>query len=96
MHEDVRRQAHEGKNYPCDICEKTFTRNRNLNEHKRVVHEGKNIFCELCGKSQSTKNGLNKHMKIHEGQRNYKCDYCGKSFFRFCALVKNFPQELHL
>ena len=57
------------KEYQCDTCEKTFSRQHELNRHIITVHEGKRDYkCESCGKTFSFNQSLKKHVyTVHEG-----------------------------
>ena len=86
--------------YQCDICNKAFSGNTTLLEHKKYVHEGaskqlaepEKVFCDKCGKSYVNQNSLKSHMmRIHneyeitDKDLHKKCEQCGKVF--------NEPQE---
>ena len=70
--------------FPCDDCEKVFSRFDNLSTHKRI-HSGEKPFCcPYCGKSFSDMSAWTQHKKEqHEEPIVYKsCDICGKKYKR--------------
>ena len=59
------------KMFKCDICEKTFTRERNMRRHKENVHgKSTGVCCNKCNKSFSRVDNLKRHEKV-----------CSKYFF---------------
>lgn len=49
---------------PCDICGEEFTRQMDLDHHKKIAHSSKTKVCEQCGKTFFTENGLLSHVKF--------------------------------
>ena len=49
--------------YECGICKKTFSRNSDLSQHKRVHTGEKPYSCDVCQKSYSKSSDLSKHNK---------------------------------
>ena len=59
------------KMFKCDICESTFTRERNMRRHKKNVHEkSTGVCCNKCNKTFTRADNLKAHLKV-----------CGKYFF---------------
>ena len=54
--------VHEGQRpFPCEHCEKSFTRNTYLTAHVLGVHEGKKPYeCDICHQGFSQK----AHLKV--------------------------------
>jgi KRAB domain-containing zinc finger protein len=70
------------KPYNCDICDKGFSDNSNLQNHVRI-HTGDKPYtckCDICGKGFSQNGNLQTHIRTHTGDKPYKCDICGKGF----------------
>ena len=57
------------KDHICDICEKKFSENSDMNNHKKIVHlEVKDHICDVCKMAFSGKGNLNKHKeRFHHG-----------------------------
>ena len=71
------------KAHPCDFpgCDKVYTRNAHLNEHKRI-HTGKAYKCtwEGCSRKFSRPDHLTSHYRTHTGSKPFKCDICEQQF----------------
>ena len=50
----------------CDLCNKTFARQRELGRHVRIVHENQRHECGICHKLFTRKYTLTKHKKLHD------------------------------
>lgn len=62
-----------GKRYPCERCDKSFTRKSDARKHVRVVHDRLKIFvCEVCDKKFARKDYLGKHLKSVHCEGNSK------------------------
>lgn len=49
----------------CDVCKKSFSRNRDLRRHTKSVHEKNQVACHICEKNFARKDNLIRHMKTH-------------------------------
>ncbi|GFO42527.1 Zinc finger protein 420-like [Plakobranchus ocellatus] len=77
---DFHSVRHSGvKPYRCEICGKTFLREKGLISHRRL-HDGGGFMCDICGKSFVNQRVLEDHSTVHTGERPYVCDVCGKKF----------------
>jgi uncharacterized Zn-finger protein len=67
----------------CRLCQKTFARHLELDNHRRV-HSGERPFqCDVCGARFNQKQNLHTHVRhVHLGERRYSCDQCGAKFRR--------------
>ena len=64
---------HEGKRYPCNLCQYEATRKDELKRHIKSIHEGVTYPCHLCGYRATLNRNLRKHIQtIHEGKGNKK------------------------
>ena len=81
------------KNFKCEKCEKTFTRNSDLNGHMKSAHKElifQNVKCEICHDSFLNMQNLKVHLKIgHEGQEFFECDLCSVIFWTTNCLEKH-------
>ena len=67
----------EKKEYPCNLCEKSYKCIRYLKRHEKFHAE--TFKCEFCGVSVTTKDVLETHINNrHKGP--YPCEICGKLF----------------
>lgn len=75
-------QIHKGlKPYECDLCQKRYTNQTNLDRHIRVTHQNeKKYTCQECGKCFSQLATLRQHHAVHTTERNFSCDVCDKKF----------------
>ena len=73
------------KMFKCDICENTFTRERNMRSHKENVHEKTTrVRCNKCKKSFTRPDSLRAHQKVC-----CKCRRCNKQFETLNLLNKH-------
>ncbi|XP_020715140.1 zinc finger protein 883 [Ceratitis capitata] len=74
---------HQGATLECNICQKRYVRQIDLDTHLRT-HSGESPFvCHICGKSFIHKRILNRHMQYHEGYFSYTCITCGVKFSKY-------------
>jgi len=68
---------HEGKKqFPCEICGKSFFLKTQLAQHIGEIHEGKKPYaCDICDYRFSQKGSMKTHVAfVHEGKKPFKCD----------------------
>ena len=84
----------------CEICNKTFSTEESVNNHKKNRHRGerrseRNI-CYQCGEvfeGFSARWSLGEHIdKVHNGER-FKCQVCKKNFPRCDIMEKHYRAE---
>uniref|UniRef100_A0A1I7TGW3 Zinc finger protein n=1 Tax=Caenorhabditis tropicalis TaxID=1561998 RepID=A0A1I7TGW3_9PELO len=76
--------------HQCNICQKTFTSYKGLQQHY-VIHTDERPFkCEVCSQSFRFKSNLFEHQSVHTGFTPYKCSYCDKT----CRLKGNLKKHL--
>ena len=73
-------------NFTCDICEKSFTQQRNLDRHKDDVHAGGHFKCNICPATYVRKEKLEKHKKSGQHHLAFYCEICKQNL-----VFKNMP-----
>ncbi|CAL8080183.1 unnamed protein product [Orchesella dallaii] len=68
------------KQFPCPLCEKTFTGDAQRKIHLRY-HNGERPFaCDQCSERFPSKSNLERHMISQHGAPKHKCEYCLKEY----------------
>lgn len=82
---------YQRKKYPCDICDKKFTRFCDLFNHDKVDHESvpKNCMCNVCGKLFVSENRIQIHKGRYHSEKPFTCDVCDKKFLTKRTLQKH-------
>ncbi|XP_053147557.1 zinc finger and SCAN domain-containing protein 31-like isoform X2 [Hemicordylus capensis] len=68
---------------------KSFTRNFNLFDHKKMEKGEKPFKCSYCGKISNGRTNLMIHERTHTGEKPYECSECGKSFSTSSNLINH-------
>ena len=89
---------HEQKdlNILCQICEKYFKLNQNLDVHMRAVHSDVSFNCELCMAEFKRQSNLNHHYEVvHDTAINkiYLFDNPGSVEYFQCSVCQNTFRE---
>ncbi|XP_037045726.1 zinc finger protein 423-like [Bradysia coprophila] len=79
----------DDSNFPCNVCDKTFTLKSSLVVHAKL-HTGKLHICRECGQSFNHPNYLRKHLNRHKDIKKRKCTLCEKEY------VQNVDLRLHM
>jgi len=62
--------------YPCEVCEKTFSRNSHRKHHTKTQHFGIRYPCDQCEYSSSNAYNLNTHKEVKHSGVRFVCDQC--------------------
>ena len=86
---DVSKQKMECiKQFTCDACCKSFTEQKQLNEHQ-LAHNNQSYQCQVCNKNFQSSQSLNQHKrKVHSGKM-FACTECTKIFKSSSSLYRH-------
>lgn len=68
------------RQYHCDVCDRGFTNQRNVNEHRRLHTEERPYKCETCNKLFKQQASLFIHRRIHQTSFRFRCPHCSMGF----------------
>ena len=72
---DVCKMPKEGKTFPCDICDITFSRHYNLQRHLASKHPSREVIakfiCHICLKACKSEEELHIHWEIHPNPKQW-------------------------
>ena len=92
-----KRKFHSGTTIECDICNKTFSDNGQMEKHKARMHGhtfANQFQCEICNKMFDQKYYLQRHKIYHKTKDSFKCEICGKKF-KLKANLKKHISNIH-
>lgn len=80
--------VHKEKTLKCDDCDKVFSRERKLKEHKKTHLLNRETYsCGICQKELLSKFALKCHQSLHQLSREmFKCKICGNEYTSSSAL----------
>ena len=68
--------------YPCQFCDKAFSRLSYLKRHEQVHSDKMPFKCTFCSRLFKHKRSRDRHIKLHTGDKKYHCPNCESSFSR--------------
>ena len=68
--------------YPCQFCDKAFSRLSYLKRHEQVHSDRMPFKCTFCSRLFKHKRSRDRHVKLHTGDKKYHCPSCDSSFSR--------------
>uniref|UniRef100_A0A3B5LS68 C2H2-type domain-containing protein n=1 Tax=Xiphophorus couchianus TaxID=32473 RepID=A0A3B5LS68_9TELE len=92
------------KPYPCELCDKSFSKKSYLARHIRVHGDERPFPCDLCGRTFrhssnlahhrkahtfSEHSSLANHLTTHTDEKPYPCELCHKSFNKRSYLARH-------
>ena len=68
--------------FPCDVCNKTFTQKFHMKTHKDRMHLGNRNKhpCTFCTHSSNSRSDLKTHQLTHQQNEPTPCNKCDKEF----------------
>ncbi|XP_051879564.1 zinc finger protein 521 isoform X3 [Pristis pectinata] len=71
-----------GLPYPCQFCEKSFSRLSYLKHHEQTHSDKLPFRCTFCSRLFKHKRSRDRHVKLHTGDKKYHCSECEAAFSR--------------
>uniref|UniRef100_UPI00398F4129 zinc finger protein 521-like n=1 Tax=Pristiophorus japonicus TaxID=55135 RepID=UPI00398F4129 len=71
-----------GLPYPCQFCDKTFSRLSYLKHHEQSHGDKLPFKCTFCSRLFKHKRSRDRHVKLHTGDKKYHCSECDAAFSR--------------
>ncbi|XP_068240449.1 zinc finger protein 501-like [Palaemon carinicauda] len=82
--------VHTGIQFRCRECDKTFSKEVDLEVHHETHTRKKPFKCSVCEKSYSDRSQLKIHQRIHTGEKPFKCGFCDKAFSQRTVLMRHY------
>ncbi|XP_036375431.1 zinc finger protein 521-like [Megalops cyprinoides] len=71
-----------GLPYPCQFCDKSFSRLSYLKHHEQSHGDKLPFKCTFCSRLFKHKRSRDRHVKLHTGDKKYHCAECDAAFSR--------------
>ncbi|XP_028832373.1 zinc finger protein 521-like isoform X3 [Denticeps clupeoides] len=71
-----------GLPYPCQFCDKSFSRLSFLKRHEQGHSDKLPFSCTFCSRLFKHKRSRDRHVKLHTGDKKYHCGECDSAFSR--------------
>ncbi|XP_023811747.1 zinc finger protein 423 isoform X3 [Oryzias latipes] len=71
-----------GLPYPCQFCDKSFSRLSYLKRHEQIHSDKLPFKCTFCSRLFKHKRSRDRHVKLHTGDKKYSCQECEAAFSR--------------
>ncbi|CAL9705963.1 unnamed protein product [Knipowitschia caucasica] len=82
-----------GKNYPCEVCSRTFDGLQFLLNHQLYRNLEGGYRCTLCCRYFNNRLELKRHVHNHTYEKFHSCTFCGKRFVKLEALTVHMNQD---
>ncbi|KAG7279788.1 hypothetical protein CRUP_008858 [Coryphaenoides rupestris] len=69
-----------GLPYPCQFCDKSFSRLSYLKRHEQIHSDKLPFKCTFCSRLFKHKRSRDRHVKLHTGDKKYSCQDSSKPF----------------
>lgn len=94
----------DDEEFQCTYCDKSFSKNYNLNSHLKAHSSAKPFQCSFCDRSFARNHDKKRHEYLHQGVKRFQCGGtlkdnvthwgCGKRFSRADGLGRHFRTDV--